>query len=275
MNKKVKTLSSLRVQLIERVKLAESDKSRLMAIVKEEILTEVDLDEATQKAAIMNAESAMKAAEDDANVNGNATVGGDSNANANGNTQNGGDTDQQQTKKQVNQKIDEIAMLQLAWRAADERNQFALQQIQSEYKVIAMQCQAEVEKVKQANEAEKEKLRAELSGDGANNANASMNGNANVDADVESLIKAAVEDTERKHSEQIASLRAELEKAQNSRSATTTSENDNEDVVSKQGFSLGNDENMSLGRLVGKNVGSSDGLVEGWSLGNDEGMSLG
>ena len=122
-------------------------------------------------------------------------------------------------------------MLQLAWRAADERNQFALQQIQSEYKVIAMQCQAEVEKVKQANEAEKEKLRAELSGDGANNANASMNGNANVDADVESLIKAAVEDTERKHSEQIASLRAELEKAQNSRSATTTSENDNEDIV--------------------------------------------
>ena len=238
MNKKVKTLSSLRVQLIERVKLAESDKSRLMAIVKEEILTEVDLDEATQKAAIMNAESAMKAAEDDANVNGNATVGGDSNANANGNgnTQNGGDTDQQQTKKQVNQKIDEIAMLQLAWRAADERNQFALQQIQSEYKVIAMQCQAEVEKVKQANEAEKEKLRAELSGDGANNANASMNGNANVDADVESLIKAAVEDTERKHSEQIASLRAELEKAQNSRSATTTSENDNEDVVSKPYF---------------------------------------
>ena len=101
MNKKVKTLSSLRVQLIERVKLAESDKSRLMAIVKEEILTEVDLDEATQKAAIMNAESAMKAAEDDANVNGNATVGGDSNANGNGNTQNGGDTDQQQTKKQV------------------------------------------------------------------------------------------------------------------------------------------------------------------------------
>ena len=103
MNKKVKTLSSLRVQLIERVKLAESDKSRVMAIVKEEILTEVDLDEATQKAAIMNAESAMKAAEDDANVNGNATVGGDSNANANGNgnTQNGGDTDQQQTKKQV------------------------------------------------------------------------------------------------------------------------------------------------------------------------------
>ena len=101
MNRKVKTLSSLRVQLIERVKLAESDKSRLMAIVKEEILTEVDLDEAAQKAAIMNAESAMKAAEYDANVNGNATVGGDSNANGNVNTQNGGDTDQQQTKKQV------------------------------------------------------------------------------------------------------------------------------------------------------------------------------
>jgi len=34
-----------------------------------------------QKAAIMNTESAMKAAEDDANVNGNATVEGDSNAN--------------------------------------------------------------------------------------------------------------------------------------------------------------------------------------------------
>jgi len=48
MNKKVKTLSSLRVQLIERVKLAKSDKSRVMAIVKEKILTEVDLDEATQ-----------------------------------------------------------------------------------------------------------------------------------------------------------------------------------------------------------------------------------
>ena len=161
-------------------------------------------------------------------------------------------------------KIGKIAMLQLAWRAADRRNQFALQQIQSEYKVIAMQCQAEVEKVNQADEAEKEKLRAELSGDGANNANASMNGNANVETNVESWIKAAVEDTGRKCSEQIASLRVELEKAQNSRSPMmTTSENDNKDVVSKQGFLLGNDENMTLGRLVGKNVGSSDGLVEG------------
>ena len=127
------------------------------------------------------------------------------------------------------------------------------------------------------NEAEKEKLRAELSGDGANNANASMNGNANVnaDADVESLIKAAIEDTERKCSEQIASLRVELEKAQNSRLATTRSEHDNEDVVSKQGFTLGNDEIMSLGRLVGKNIGSSHGLIEGSSLGNNEGMSMG
>ena len=35
-------------------------------------------------------------------------------------------------------------------KQSDERNQLALQQLQNEYKVISMQCQAEVEKVKSA-----------------------------------------------------------------------------------------------------------------------------
>ena len=38
---------------------------------------------------------------------------------------------------------------------------------------------------------------------------------------------------------------------------------------------LGIAEGISLGRSMGDNEGSSDGLIEGWSLDNDEGMSLG
>ena len=108
MNKKVKTLAQLRAALTDRVKAAESDKARLMDIMKKEVLNEMDLEEAAQKAA----------------------------------TSTGG--------KEQGEAVDEITLIQLAWRAADERNQYALQHLQNEYKIIAMQSQAEMEKVKKA-----------------------------------------------------------------------------------------------------------------------------
>ena len=46
MNKRVKALSTLRATLIERVKDTETDKNRLLKLVKTEILTEADLEEA-------------------------------------------------------------------------------------------------------------------------------------------------------------------------------------------------------------------------------------
>ena len=67
-------------------------------------------------------------------------------------------------------KIDKISMIQLAWRSADELNKITLQQIQNEYKVFAMKCQADVQKVKENAEAEKqielEKVRAEFTTNG-------------------------------------------------------------------------------------------------------------
>mmetsp|Transcript_13213 Transcript_13213/g.18899 ORF Transcript_13213/g.18899 Transcript_13213/m.18899 type:complete len:206 (+) Transcript_13213:809-1426(+) len=111
MSKGVKALQALRANLLERVNLAEKDKSRLMDIFKTEVLSEADLEDASQKAAEKNAENANLAAKEDEN---GVKMGKDS-------------------------KIDEISMIQLAWRVADERNQFNLQQIQNEYKVISMQ----------------------------------------------------------------------------------------------------------------------------------------
>ena len=108
MNKKVKALAQLRAALTDRVKAAESDKERLMDIMKKEVLNDMDLEEAAQKA-----------------------------ASSSSNTKEG-------------EALDEISLIQLAWRAVDERNQFALQHLQNEYKVIAMQSQAEMEKVRNA-----------------------------------------------------------------------------------------------------------------------------
>jgi len=48
------------------------------------------------------------------------------------------------------EQLDEINLIQRAWRVADERNSLVLQQLQNEFKVIAMKTEAEVEKVKKA-----------------------------------------------------------------------------------------------------------------------------
>ena len=61
---------------------------------------------------------------------------------------------------------DEINLIQRAWRVADERNSLVLQQLQNEFKVIAMKTEAEVEKVKKAeierSEQEFTRLQQEL-----------------------------------------------------------------------------------------------------------------
>ena len=191
MNKKVKALSQLRAALTDRVKSAEGDKARLLEMMKKEILTEVDLVEAAQKAAVQNAESAHRMAEGDAT---------------------GGNDGKEENFQNV--KIDEISMLQLAWRAADERNQMALQQLQNEYKVISMQCQAEVEKVKSTAEAEKnaeiEQIRSQL---GANGGLDSPHANT-VDVQQEMIdaqTRLATEVMQVNHDEEMADMKAELE----------------------------------------------------------------
>jgi len=97
MNKKVKALTSQRTQLAERCKAAETDKSRLLNLVQEEILN--------------------------------------------------GDVNLEAGKDQIDQ-------LLVAWRAADERNSLALQELQAEYKKVALQVQGNVAKVKEAAEQE-------------------------------------------------------------------------------------------------------------------------
>ena len=99
MNKKVKALTSQRTQLAERCKAAESDKLRLLTLVREEILN------------------------DDVNIEDG---------------------------------VDQIEQLKVAWRAADERNSLALQELQNEYKIVALQVQGDVSKVKEAVEKESE-----------------------------------------------------------------------------------------------------------------------
>ena len=95
MNKKVKALSALRLTLTERVQVAETDKERLLNLVKHEILNDnVAIDEGQ----------------------------------------------------------DEIEQLQKAWRVTDEQNSLTLQELQNEYKVIAMQCEAKVERIKDETE---------------------------------------------------------------------------------------------------------------------------
>merc|ERR1711957_395886 len=79
-----------------------------------------------QKAAVINAEISQRAAE--------------------------GDEKGVPVKK--TKKIDEISVMQLAWRVANERQQCTLQQIQNENKVISMKLQANVDKAKEDEKAE-------------------------------------------------------------------------------------------------------------------------
>jgi len=190
MNKRVKSLSSLRESLIQRVKAAENDKNRLMTLVKEEILTETDLAEATQRAAKENAKAANKAAENDAE---------------------GGSAEGKKTES-----FDEIAMMRLAWRAADERNQMSLQQIQTEYKVISMQCQADVEKAKAISEAEKvaeiEQIRAQLQADATSK---EAKGGDVSKVVIDGAVKRATESIEARNKEVIGSIKSEMQMKHN------------------------------------------------------------
>ena len=162
MNKKVKALSALRTSLTDRVKVAETDRERLVALVKHEILND--------------------------NV-------------------------------PIDAEKDEIEQLQVAWRAADEQNSLALQELQNEYKVIAMQCEAKVERIKEEAEAETKRLRREAQ------AESHMDGNeawevmreqmiAKHEADVEKVRQELAED----HAKEMASLREELRNLQQSES---------------------------------------------------------
>ena len=119
MNGRVKALSQSRTQLAEKVKSIESDKDRLLALLKNEILDEGVIAEAVEKVTKLTSQ-------------------------------------QQQPQKEGGAEVDEIFILQTAWRDADERNQLQLQHIQNEYKIITLQAQAEVEKVRAAITAEKD-----------------------------------------------------------------------------------------------------------------------
>lgn len=131
MNARVKALSQSRVQLSEKVKSAEEDKARLLTLLRNEILDEGVIAEASEKMNKLQQQQPHGEGEDGKGVT-----------------------------------PDEIMILQTAWRAADERNQLTLQHIQNEYKVIAMQAQAEVEKVRMAVTAEKDaeisRMRADM-----------------------------------------------------------------------------------------------------------------
>ena len=187
MNKRVKALSALRATLIERVKVAEGDKNRLLTLMKNEVLSNVDLEDASKRAEAKNAEKASKAV--DAEVDPN---------------------DSEEAK------IDEIAVIQLAWREADERNQMALQQLQSEYKVISLQYQAEIEKVKKDAEDQKQladqKVTNDASEDQTLNNNVVSNGDATIDT-IDKAVKEAVDACNNKHSYEIEQLRKGLQES--------------------------------------------------------------
>ena len=121
MNTRVKALSQSRVQLSEKVKQSEKDKARLLAFVKNEILDEDVIAEATEKVTKLQQQ-------------------------------------QQKGGKEEGKELtpDEVTVLQTAWRASDERNQLTLQHIQNEYKVMTMQANAQVEKVRAEITAEKD-----------------------------------------------------------------------------------------------------------------------
>ena len=101
--------------MADKVQAAERDKARLLALVKGEIVGEADYEEAKDRLETMRQSQG-----------GNKDGSGSSS---------GGEPD-------------EIMVLQSAWRNADERHQLNLQHIQNEYKVMTLQAQAEVEKVR-------------------------------------------------------------------------------------------------------------------------------
>lgn len=114
MNTRVKALSQSRIQLADKVQAAERDKARLLALVKGEIVGEADYEEAKDRLETLRQSQG-------GNKDGSGSSGGEP---------------------------DEIMVLQSAWRNADERHQLNLQHIQNEYKVMTLQAQAEVEKVR-------------------------------------------------------------------------------------------------------------------------------
>lgn len=120
MNTRVKALSTSRAQLTEKVQKAERDKLRLINLVKNEIVGEADYNEAFQK---------MEKLTNQSNAANNAEA-----------------------------TPDEVMILQSAWRTADERNQLNIQQLSNEYRVMTMQAQAEVEKVRKSVMEEKVRI---------------------------------------------------------------------------------------------------------------------
>lgn len=145
MNKRVKALAAVKMQLVDRVKTVEDDKSRLVELVKSEILNNVDLE-------------AEFGTQQDKSV--------------------------QQGDK--SEDMDEIKMIQMAWRAIDERNQLALQQLQNEYKEVSKQCQEQVEKVKKEAQDEinvqvEKKMAAWITSNGSAGAGAEGNGGSDDD----------------------------------------------------------------------------------------------
>eukprot|EP00985_Skeletonema_marinoi_P002251 scaffold910_cov111-Skeletonema_marinoi.AAC.3 len=122
MNTRVKSLSQSRLQLAEKVKQSDTERERLVQLLRREVLDEVDYEEARKKMvdALQNAKEGI----DDGNGSNNGP--------------------------------DEVLILQMAWRASDERHQLNLQHIQNEYKVMTMQSQAELEKVRKKVMEEKD-----------------------------------------------------------------------------------------------------------------------
>ena len=112
MNTRVKALSQSRIQLSEKVKQTEKDKARLLALVKNEILDENVIAEATEKCIKLQQQS------------------------------------QKDGKEEVPTTPDEVIILQTAYRTKDEQSQLTLQHIQNEFKIMTLQSQAQIEKVK-------------------------------------------------------------------------------------------------------------------------------
>eukprot|EP00978_Attheya_sp_CCMP212_P000888 scaffold1905_cov48-Attheya_sp.AAC.4 len=111
-----------------------------------------------------------------------------------------------------------VEVLQRAWRAADERSSLTLQHLQNEYKVVSMQCKAEVEKVKATAEQERsadiDKLRTEM---------AEAVGN---DSEKEGTLRAF-----RQRDECIAELHSQLEQAKQSTSDAPSEATNNEAAI--------------------------------------------
>ena len=126
MNKRVKALSSLRVTLTDRVKASESDRTRIIAFIKQEILSPADLKDASVAAGENNAYLAEKQAED-----------GSLNRRGEG-----------------SERVDEIGMLQIAIRMADERKSLSVQAIQAEYKNLAIKHKNEIKQLEDKAKSE-------------------------------------------------------------------------------------------------------------------------